>query len=334
MSETPNSNTQGPKQPIAAKAAKAPELIPAGGKPTGRRGQVGIYLGKLFRIFIYEKDWKFIPVAALIAFIVAAVVGRNLFRSMEGTTIGSLALVSVCIWNGFFNSIQSVCRERAIIKREHRSGLHISAYMGSHMIYQAFICASQVVVSMIVYKAMGVRYPAQGLITPWFLSDFFLTLFLITYTSDMMALMVSCIVKDTTSAMTAMPFLLIIMLVFSGVAFPLKGAPSRIANFTISKWGIFAVCTLGNFNSLPSTALMSVIRKLGGVPLVGDVVAVITSPEYAYRFEMWAAGMVQKPEYAFTAANLWKDWGILIAIALLCAAVGTLILENIDRDKR
>ena len=51
---------------------------------------------------------------------------------MEGNLKGAFALTCVAIWNGCFNSIQSVCRERPIIKREHRSGMHISSYAVSY----------------------------------------------------------------------------------------------------------------------------------------------------------------------------------------------------------
>ena len=100
----------------------------------GRLAQTGIYLGKFLRMFIYQSDWKVLPMAAIIAGVVTFVVGSNLFVTQEGTLTGSFALVCVCIWNGFFNSIQVVCREREIIKREHRAGLHMSSYVGAQMI--------------------------------------------------------------------------------------------------------------------------------------------------------------------------------------------------------
>ena len=85
----------------------------------GRIAQIFIYLGKLVRMFLYQNDWKMLPMAAVIAAIVTYAVGGNLYQTQEGTASGSFALICVCIWNGFFNSIQVVCRERDIIKREH-----------------------------------------------------------------------------------------------------------------------------------------------------------------------------------------------------------------------
>ena len=105
----------------------------------GRVNQIFIYLGKLLRMFLYQNDWKVLPMAAMVAGLVGLVIRRRFFYTMEGTMMSALAVTCVCIWNGCFNSIQVICRERDIIKREHRSGMHISSYILSHMIYQAML---------------------------------------------------------------------------------------------------------------------------------------------------------------------------------------------------
>jgi len=183
---------------------------------TTRLGQVGIYLGKFFRMFINEKSWKVFPMAALVAFIVASVC-NNVFVNMEGTLIGALAFSCVCVWNGFFNSIQTVCKERLIIKREHRAGLHITSYVIAHMIYQAFLCLIQTLICILVYRILDIPFPDKSCLSGNFTIDFGVTLFLITYAADMLALCVSCIVKNTTAAMTVVPFLMIIQLIFEHI---------------------------------------------------------------------------------------------------------------------
>ena len=192
---------------------------------TGRLLQVRIYLGKFLRMFVFQNDWKILPMGAIIAAVVTFVIGTNLFQTQEGTKIGVFALVCVCIWNGFFNSIQAVCREREIIKREHRAGLHMSSYVAAQMVYQLILCAAQTVVTMLICRVTGVQFPEAGLITSTGTIDVAITLLLITYAADLMALMVSCIVRTTTTAMTTMPFLLIYQLVFSGGFFDLSGVP-------------------------------------------------------------------------------------------------------------
>ncbi len=304
-----------------------------GERHTGRVGQVKIYLGKQFRMFVHEKGWKVLIMAAVIAYMVAYVVGSNMFVNMEGTKIGSLAFVCCCIWNGFFNSIQVVCREREIIKREHRTGLHISSYIAAHMIYQAFLCILQVVISLAVYAFAGISFPSQGMILPHFMPELAISLFLITYASDMMALMVSCIVRTATSAMTVMPFLLIVQLVFAGVAFPLHGLPEKISSATISKWGIYLVCTEANYNALPSIALTKSLKQFEAIPAVKEVYEAL-SPENRLNLEYYTAQYMTVDNYKYETGNILKEWGILLAFALAYAGIGMLFLEFVDHDKR
>ena len=198
---------------------------------TGRQSQVRIYLGKQLRFFINESDWKVLPMAAIIAGLVAMVIRKRFFVSMEGSLIGGFALTCVAIWNGCFNSIQSVCRERAIIKREHRSGMHISSYITAHMIYQFILCAAQTVLTMFVLRQLEVPIPrgyGSGKITPFIICDIGISMFLISYAADMLSLFLSSISRTTTGAMTLMPFILIFQLVFSGGIIPLPEADLRV----------------------------------------------------------------------------------------------------------
>ncbi|MDD5833250.1 MAG: ATP-binding cassette domain-containing protein [Clostridiales bacterium] len=301
----------------------------------GRLGQIKVYLGKLMRLFITQGDWKVIPMAVVISVLIAMVVGGRIFGDMDGTRLGSFAVVCVCIWNGFFNSIQVVCRERAIIKREHRSGLHITSYIAAHMIYQAFICMAQVVIFIVCFNVLGINMPAKGAVTGSFLVDFCITLFLITYAADMMALMVSCIVGNTTTAMTVMPFLLIIQLVFSGIAFPLAGNLEKASNLTLSKWGSYAICSDSDYNSQPNTILYSAINQFRGFEPVDILLQYIdTHNDLRWKMDMWNSENMQNPDYEFSRKNVGKQWGILLGYAALYALIGTAALENIDRDKR
>ncbi|MCR5230230.1 MAG: ABC transporter permease [Solobacterium sp.] len=299
----------------------------------GRLAQVRIYLGKFFRIFIYEADWKVLPMAVIVSALVAGVC-VNVFVNMEATMIGSLAFACVCIWNGFFNSIQVVCRERKIIKREHRSGLHITSYIAAHMIYQAFICLCQVLIQLIVYKLCGYKYPTQGIITGSFVLDFGITLFLVTYAADMLALLVSCIVSNTTDAMTVVPFLLIVQLIFSGVAFPLEGAAEKISNFTISRWGIRTINTVANYNSMRSMTLYAAVNKLTIIPELKEIIEAIRKTDIWYKLGDASTMDARSVLYEFTPENVMHEWGILFLMAMVFAVLGTLILERIDYDKR
>ena len=225
----------------------------------GRVAQVSIFLGRELKMFVYQNDWKVLPMAALIAGLVGMVIRTRLFVTMEGTLMGAFALVMVCIWNGCFNSIQVICRERDVIKREHRSGMHISSYICSHMIYQALLCLLQTGVTLYVTKIVGVQYPDQGLMTPWMIVDFGISMFLIAYASDMMSLWVSTLAKNTTTAMTIMPFVLIFQLVFSGGMMTLPEWTNFITPFTISNPALKVLAAQGDYNSRPVMTIWNTV---------------------------------------------------------------------------
>ena len=253
---------------------------------TGRLSQVGIYLGKQMRFFINENDWKVLPMAAVIAGLVAMVIRKRFFVNMEGSLIGAFALACVAIWNGCFNSIQAICRERAIIKREHRSGMHISSYITAHMIYQFLLCAAQTALTMFVLRQLNVPIPrgsGSGIVTPWMICDVGISMFLITYASDMMSLFLSSISRTTTGAMTLMPFILIFQLVFSGGIIPLPEWSRPLSNFTISSYGIRALASQSGYNELPMTSVWNTLNgmrdnEIGGTMTVEQLLEHLDSP--------------------------------------------------------
>jgi len=310
-------------------------------KHKGRIKQIPIYLGKMFRMFVYMNDWKVIPMAAIISGLVAGVVGKNMFLTMEGTIMASLALSCVCIWNGCFNSIQVVCRERNIIKREHRDGMHISSYIVAHMVYQAFLCLLQSIVTVIVCKFAGMAFPPVGFITASFYVDFGITIFLVTYAADMMALAISCCVRTTTAAMTIMPFILIIELLFSGPMFGLTGTAAKLGDLTVAKWGINAMCSQADYNSLQMVAVWNQMSKFKDVEIsgtelkpVGAFIDFLTQEDKARDLCYWMGSMNYNEAYHHSVGNIVQCWTNLIMFAVVFAAMALLVLERIDKDKR
>ena len=252
---------------------------------TGRMSQIGIYLGKQLRFFINENDWKVLPMAAVIAGLVGMVIRKRFWLNMEGDLIGAFAIACVAIWNGCFNSIQSVCRERGIIKREHRSGMHISSYVAAHMIYQFLLCVAQTAITMFVFRQLDVQIPRMGggTVTNFAIADLGITFFLITYAADMMSLFLSSISRTTTGAMTLMPFILIFQLVFSGGVIPLPEWSRPLSNFTISNYGIKAIASISGYNELPMNAVWNTLSgmkgsEVGGTVSVGDIIDKLDSP--------------------------------------------------------
>ncbi len=296
-----------------------------------RLGQIGIYVGKRFRMFKNNNGWKVIIFAAIISVLVSSVLGESMFVYDMDTFTGSFTLISACIWIGIFNSIQSVCKERDIIKREHRTGLHISSYIISHMIYQAVICLAEALIMLIV-SAVSLHYPSSKALIGNIYLEFFITYFLITYGADVLGLAVSSIVKSPTTAMTVMPFILIIQLLFSGMLFTLEGPMNYIANITLSKWGLNAACISADYNGLEKVEKLRISRYIkqaadnNDLPLNDTMIRQITEQAYGEARE--------NPVYRYEAGNLLTQWGIVLIHILAYGAISIIVLEFVDKDKR
>ena len=308
-------------------------------KHKGRLTQIPIYLGKFFRMFVYANDWKVLPMSAIIAFLVAKVAATHICETMEGTIYGTLALSCICIWNGFFNSIQVVCRERDIVKREHRDGMHISAYISAHVLYQAFLCFSQTVITVAICRAAGLKFPKSGFITPSFDFDIGVTIFLTTFTADMMALMISCIARNTTSAMTIMPFVLIFELLFSGTVFELSGIAKKFTDLSIAKWSINCLAAQSNYNSLPMVIIWNKAKNLKGIEYYGqypvkEVMDYLTNNGYANDITNWMGQHSQREDFATTVSNICGCWLNLAMFSILFIVFAMIFLKRVDKDKR
>lgn len=168
------------------------------------------------------------------------------------------------------------------------------------MIFEGALCAVEALIILVVVMLKNSSHlPDHGLLFPLAI-DLFVTLYLTVFASDMLAILVSCIVRDTNSAMTVMPFVLIVQLIFGGVVFELHGLADTLSNLTICKWGM--------------NGLMSIARTTSTVRY-----------DIFLKENSW-----QKPE----AGNLATIWLIIVVIAFACAILGTLALSFVDRDRR
>ena len=305
----------------------------------GRFRQIFLCLSTQVRAFFFMDDWKVIPMTILVAGMVAYVTARGMFGSMEGTLKGALALSCVCVWNGFFNSIQVVCRERDVIKREHRNGMFISSYIFSHMIMQAFLCILQVMITLIVCRVGGMDFPKTGFFGGSFYIEIGITLFLVTYTSDMLSLFISCIAKSTTTAMTAMPFMLIFELVFSNVIFKVGSKLNFVTNLSFAKWGVQCIAAQSNYNSLPMTSVWNMMDKVRdaeifGLKPVDEIMTAITDSGQVNQFNLMVGSYNTVDQYNTTFWNIMNCWYTLILFSIILAVLCIIVLHQIDKDKR
>jgi hypothetical protein len=205
------------------------------------------------------------------------------------------------------------------------------------MIYQAIICLIQVLMMIAIFLIFGVRIPSGSVVTGSFLLDLGITMFLITYASDMLGLMISCIVHTPMTAMTVMPFVLIVQLVFANFVIPLNAVGQKLANVTVSKWGIQAICSVANYNSQESTVLLAALDTMNNKDpesLISKIQHVLSIEEVNHKVGQLTASQLQNSDYAFTSQNVLLNWGMLLAFTILYVIIGFIFLKQVDRDKR
>ena len=211
-------------------------------KHSSHLNQVSVYFFRCWRGFVHDKSWKLLISVILITVIISSVTGDGMFVNYWDTKNGAFTLVCACIWIGLFNSIRTICRERAILKHDHRTGLYMSSYTAAHWLYEACLCAIESIPVTLVVRIMNNGHFIEKGVIFHPLLELYLTFFLILFSSDALALLISSVVTNENTAMTVMPFALIIQLVLAGYIFALDGIAKTVSSATVSRWGLDAIC--------------------------------------------------------------------------------------------
>ena len=275
-------------------------------------------LGLLIRegFWILTRDTKNIIISLLFP-VVAAVItvwiaGKEMYLHFESTQAACFILVCAAIWGGLFNSISTVVKERDIVKREYVSGaLRLGCYVISRSMLQFLLCLIQSVALCMSFYGVAIAYghtlPEAGLIFGSAMVEYYLSIFLVMYASDMLGLMISCFVKTEQLASQISPYILIAQLLFSGLLFPMEGASEIISAFMFSRWGMEALGSISNLNALPMK-----IAYENGYDVPFDPIDYFT----------------------YTSDHLLTVWLVLLAFAVGCMLIGIIALHSVKKDTR
>lgn len=252
------------------------------------------------------------PVATMA--VVVWIAGKNMFVNFEDTKSASFIIVCAAIWCGLFNSIQTIVSDRHDTVLDLRS-TNAFCYASARAILQTGLVLVQSLIITLSYTLVKLNYghdlPKSGIIfgSVWF--EFFVSIFLIMWSSDMMGLMVSGLVKDKSAANTLAPYILIFELIFSGLFFDMSGLADKFSYLMISRWGMQAVGSTSRLNSLESKL------QLEHSHLLPEVIKLVKhKPEAAYKA---------------TAAHLQQTWLILFAFGLAFFLVTLLLVSRIKK---
>lgn len=248
---------------------------------------------------------------AMAALIAVWIAGENMFVTYEGTKSACFVLVSAAIWGGLFNSIQTIVKERGMIKRNIVSGgMRIWCYTLSRAILQLLLCALQSAILCLSFYGVSWKYdndlPEAGILFSSPILEYYITILLLTFSADSMGLMISCLVKKAETASVMAPYILIVQLIFSGILFTLKGAADKVSLIMLSRWGMEGLGSISNLNELP-------LRMQTDFP---------TIPHEA------------EDMFLHTDEHLKLVWGVMLGFALLFLIIGNFMLHRVKKDSR
>ncbi len=270
-------------------------------------------LSRQYRI-ILVRDVKNLSVMlafpAIASLITIWIAGENMYVHYEGTKSACFVLASAAIWGGLFNSIQSIVKEREIIKREYIAGLRLRCYVASRAIIQFVLCAVQSAILCTSFLGVKLHYgnslPENGIVFGNVLIEYYISILLLMYAADAMGLMISCIVKKAETANVMAPYILIVQLIFSGILFTMKGSAEKLSYLMLSRWGMEALGSISDLNNL----------------------------QLKIQMEIPSIGHDTEDMFNHTAEHLYQVWGIFILFILLFVISGNLLLHRVSRDTR
>ena len=201
------------------------------------------------------------------------------------------------------NSIQEVCKERVILKREYMTGLSLSSYVLSKIVILGGLCLVQGVLVTSVFSIL-VGTPETGvMLSPY--GELLITTFLTAVASAAMGLFVSCLFTNADRAMTVAPILLMPQILFSGLIFKLEGITESISWFAICRWSMEGYGSTADLNALP-------------LKLQQEGLALEHEAENFFEF---------------TKEHLLCSWGILLAFGVAFLVLARLVLAKGGREE-
>lgn len=186
-----------------------------------------------------------------IAYMFALVAPDDMFEGYETTKMMLFAMTIAAIWLGTLNSIQVICKERSILKREYMADLKLSAYFASKLWIQIILCLIQSVLFISVFMYFFGFVPDDGIMTNWPL-EMMGSFFLITVCSTCLGLLLSAISKNSSNAVMLAPITLIPQLVLNGSFLPLDGVLEKLSVFILDRWAIQLFGITCDLNSMPN----------------------------------------------------------------------------------
>lgn len=184
--------------------------------------------------------------APLIVFLISLILTDGVFEIYERTKEILFCISLAALYIGLGNSIQEICKERVILRKEHMANLHLSSYILSKI--TVFIILALLQSILFIYSfTFFTDTPLNGIIFSWKFEMIF-AMALTIFSSSLIGLVVSSVAKDESMAMTYVPLLLVPQSLFCGLLFELKGIVLKISTFILCRWSLELFGTTNDLN--------------------------------------------------------------------------------------
>ena len=274
-------------------------------KRSGIVRQFGVLSKRYMHLLLNDRQRMLLLMvqAPLLAFLISIVANGKEFSQYEMTKSLLFALSCSAFWIGILSSIQEICKERNILKREYMTGLSLVSYIMSKVAVLSLLCLVQSVLIVTTFS-LTVGLPDKGvIIVPYF--EVLITTLLTAMAAAAMGIFVSSLFTNADRAMTVAPILLMPQILFSGLIFNLKDASEVISYFAVCRWSMEGYGTTANLNDLE----LKMQEK--GFPLEHE-------PEDFFEF---------------TSEHLFEAWGILLLFIVIFSVGAGIVLRNIKKNK-
>ena len=238
--------------------------------------------------------------------------GDQQFKQFEITQALLFSFACCAYFIGTLNSIQEICKERNILRREYMTGLKLMAYIGSKVGVLALVCLIQSLLETTIFFVL-VGSPEEGLIMAPYL-EFLITVYLTSWASSIMGIFVSALVKNADRAMSLAPLLLMPQLLFAGVIFDLKNVTEVLSWFAVCRWSMEAMGSCARLNDLEHR----LIQEMDNEALKQEMLKQFSA----------------KDMFNAETGHVLMCWGILLAFVVVFSIAAGLVLSRIKNERK
>lgn len=257
--------------------------------------------------------------APILAALIAWVTGDNAFELFENTRSSLFALSCAAFWVGILNSIQEICKETEIFKREYEGGVRIESYIASKVVVLSALSIFQSALITIVYCWMIPLTHSDGWTLPF---QIFIAVSLITLSAMALGLAVSALFTNPDRAIAMAPLLIMPQILFSGIVVELKGAIDTISKVIFCRWGMQALGASADVNAM-DLALYGTELDIEGLPEPVVLDAEMGLPRSDSDLQMFDPVL----------SNIISSWAVLLLLTLACIAIAFVVLRLRVRRK-